>query len=113
MKVRQSPGSAHMTGMTATQTAAPVRPGLERLARKWTLTLPGGAPNRYHFFGDELTTLLGTADDTGLAAAAEALADNWGNAGTRVPEGHAVVRGYFAWDLLQVVKTSRGDIEHP
>ncbi|GAA4034388.1 hypothetical protein GCM10023063_18000 [Arthrobacter methylotrophus] len=93
--------------MTATQTATPLRSALERLARKWTLTLPGGAPNRYHFFGDELTALLGTADDAGLEIAAEALADNWGNAGTGVPEGHGYVRGYFAFDVKQTVKASR------
>lgn len=103
MKVRQSGSSAHMTGMTTS-----LRPALERLARTWTLTLPGGAPNRYHFFGDELTTLLGTTDDAGLEASAEALADNWGNAGTGVPEGHGYVRGYFAFDVKQAVKTAGG-----
>jgi hypothetical protein len=94
--------------MTATQTStSALRPSLERLARKWSLTLPGGAPNRYHFFGDELTALLNSTDDPSLDAAAEVLADNWGNAGTGVPEGHSYVRGYFAFDVEQTVKASR------
>jgi hypothetical protein len=97
-----------MTGMTATQTTTPLRAALDRLARKWTLTLPGGDPNRYHFFGDELTALLSATDDAGLDAAAEALADNWGNAGTGVPEGHGYVRGYFAFDVKQAVKATNG-----
>ena len=106
--------SAHMAGMTASQTSTPpLRPALERLARKWTLTLPGGGPNRYQFFGDELTSLLAGTDDARLEEAAEALADTWGNAVTGVPEGHTVVRSYFAWDLKQVVQTARGDYEHP
>lgn len=94
--------------MTETQTSTVLRPTLERLASKWTLTLPGGDPNRYHFFGDELTSLLGSTADADLPAAAESLADNWGNAGTGVPEGHNYVRGYFAFDVKQAVKASRG-----
>lgn len=108
MKVRRNRPSAHMSGMTATQTIAPLRPSLERLARKWTFPLPSGAPNRNHFFGEELSGLLTNTDDTGLEAAAEALAENWGNAGTGVPEGHAYVRGYFAFDVTQAVKASKG-----
>lgn len=109
MKVRQTRSSAHMSGMTAQQTTtSPLRPALERLARKWTFPLPSAAPNRHHFFGEELTTLLNNTGDTDLDTAAEALADNWGNAGTGVPEGHSHVRGYFAFDVKQAVKASKG-----
>lgn len=105
---RLSRPSAHMTGMTATQTSTTaLRADLERLARKWTLTLPGGAPNRYHFFGDELTAMLASTDEADLNTAAAALAENWGNAGEGVPEGHARVRGYFAFDVSQAVNASR------
>jgi hypothetical protein len=99
--------SAHMTGMATTQTTS-LRPALERLARKWTLRLPSEAPNRYHFFGDELTALLNNTADADLDTAALALADNWGNAGTGVPKGDGYVRGYFAFDVQQAVKASSG-----
>lgn len=107
MKVTPSGSSAHMSGMTTAQTT-PLRPALERLARKWTLKLPGGNPNRYHFFGDELATLLNNTQDPYLDVAAETLADNWGNAGTGVPEGHDRISGYFAFDVKQTVKASSG-----
>ena len=96
-----------MERMTSPISPSPLRPTLERLARKWTTQLPSGAPNRNHFFGDELTAVLASTDDTGLEAATEILADNWGNAGTGVPESHARIRGYFAFDVKQAVKASK------
>lgn len=105
---RRTPFSAHVNGMTAPQTSTtPLRPALERLARKWTVALPSAAPNRHHFFGEELNIFLSITDDAQLAESAEALADNWGNAGSGVPEGRANVRGYFAFDVKQAVKASR------
>ncbi|ACL41909.1 hypothetical protein Achl_3958 (plasmid) [Pseudarthrobacter chlorophenolicus A6] len=99
-----------MTPMTADQSSdSQLRSALERLARKWTLTLPGGNPNRYHFFGEELTALLNNTEDPYLDTAAETLADNWANAGTGVPEGHSRDRAYFAFDVKQAVKASRGE----
>lgn len=106
--MRDSGAASHMMGMTSPISTSPLRPALERLARKWTIKLPSAAPNRHHFFGDELAAPLACTDDAGLEAAAETLADNWGNAGTGVPEGHARVRGYFAFDVKQAVKASNG-----
>lgn len=111
---RLSTPSAHMNGMTETQTStSAVRPALERLASKWSFKLSAASKNQHLFFGEQLTTLLNDTADSDLPTAAEALADNWGNAGTGVPESHAIVRGYFAWDLKQAVKTAAGELEHP
>jgi hypothetical protein len=94
--------------MTANQTTGtPLRPALERLASKWTFRHSDASENQHLFYGEQLSTLLKETADQTLAAAAEALADNWGNAGTGVPESHGYVRGYFAFDVKQAVKASK------
>lgn len=85
--------------MTETQNASAVRTALERLASLWTATYPGGALNRYHFFGDQLQALLTDTEDAALPAAAGEMAQNWSTVGAGVPEGHRYVRGYFAFDI--------------
>ena len=99
-----------MTGMTETQTrTSTVRPALERLASKWSFQLSAASKNQHLFFGEQLTALLKDTADAELASAAEALADNWGNAGIGVPETHKYVRGYFAFDVKQAVKAGKGE----
>ncbi|WP_354214837.1 hypothetical protein [Arthrobacter sp. UYCo732] len=88
-------------------TVSALRPVLDRLASKWTFKLSDASENRHLFFGGQLSALLKETADADLAAAAEVLADNWGNAGVGVPESHGYVRGYFSFDVKQAMKASR------
>ena len=88
---------------TSVSTTTALRAALDRLAKKWTIKLPSCHPNRYHIFGDDLGAVLAKTSDADLASAARSLADNWGNAGIGVPDGHARVRGNFAFDVKQAV----------
>lgn len=86
---------------------SPLRTALTRLAEKWTAPLPGRVSNRYHYFGDDLATLLEKTPDTELEAATNTLTEKWNNTTAGVPPEHENIKIYFANDVRLAVRNHR------